>query len=72
MPHDRLRVCCVQLPSFVEYLRLVDRHAHVHAKMFSPRGYHVVQTEQAGLIQTFVDPALERAVPPACRLNFFY
>ena len=40
--------------------------------MFSPRGNQVFQAEQAGLSQAFVEPALERAVPPACRLNFLH
>ena len=52
--------------------RLVDGHSHVLAKMFGPRGYQVFQMEQAGLIQTFVEPALERAVPPTCSLNFLH
>ena len=28
--------------------------------------------EQTGLIQTFIEPALERAVPPNCSLNFLH
>ena len=40
--------------------------------MFSPRGHQVFQTEQAGLIQTFVEPALERAVAPECSLHFLH
>ena len=28
--------------------------------------------EQTGLIQTLIEPALERAVPPNCSLNFLY
>ena len=62
----------MQVPGFIEYLRLVDGHSHVLAKMFSPRGYQVFQTEQTGLIQAFVEPALERAVPPTCSLNFLH
>ena len=72
MAHDRFRVSCVQVPGFFEYSRLVDGHSHVLAKMFSPRGYQVFQTEQAGLIQTFVEPALECAVSPKCSLNFLH
>jgi hypothetical protein len=49
----------VQVPGFFEYFRLVDGHSHVLAKMFSPRGYQIFQVEQTGLIQTFVEPALE-------------
>jgi hypothetical protein len=40
--------------------------------MFGPRGYQVFQVEQTGLIQTFVESALERAVAPTCSLNFLY
>jgi hypothetical protein len=72
MAHDRFRVSCVQIPGFFEYFRLVDGHSHVLTKMFSPRGHQVFQTEQAGLIKAFVEPALERAVPPTCSLNFLH
>ena len=40
--------------------------------MLSPCGYHVFQTEQAGMIQTLVKPALERAVAPKGSLNFLH
>ena len=33
---------------------------------------HVVQSEQARLIQAFVEPALERRVSPTRSLNFFH
>ena len=72
MAHDRFRVSCMQLPGFIEYLLFVDSHSHVLTKMLSPRGYHVIQSEQAGMIQAFVNPALERAVASACSLNFFH
>ena len=62
----------MQVPGFFEYFRLVDGHSHVLAKMFSPRGYQVFQMEHTGLIQTFVEPALESAVPPNCSLNFLH
>ena len=72
MAHDRFRVSYVQVPSFIEYFRLVDGHSHVQAKMFSPRRHQVLQPEQAGLIQTFVEPTLQRAVAPTCSLNFLH
>ena len=72
MAHDRFRVSYVQIPGFFEYFRLVDGHSHILAKIYSPRGYQVFQMEQARPIQAFVEPALERAVPPACRLNFLH
>jgi hypothetical protein len=72
MAHDRFSVSCVQFRGFIEHLLLVDGHSRVLTKMFSPGGYHVVQTEQAGMIQAFVNPALEGSVPPACGLNFFH
>jgi hypothetical protein len=50
----------VQLPGFIEYLLLVDSHSHVLTKMLSPGKYHVVQTEQAGMIQAFVNPTGRR------------
>ena len=62
----------MEVQGFIEYSRLVDGHSHVLAKMFSPRGYQVFQMEQTGLIQTFVEPALESAVPPNCSLNFLH
>ena len=72
MAHDGFRVSCVEFPGCIEHLLLVNGHSHVLANTFSPRGYHVVQTERAGMIQAFVEPALERAVPPTCSLNFFH
>ena len=72
MEHDRFRVSYVQIPGFFEYFRLVDGHSHILAKIYSPRGYQVFKMEQARPIQAFVEPALERAVPPACSLNFLH
>ena len=40
--------------------------------MLSPGGHMVFQTEQAGLIQIFVELALERAVAPECSLHFLH
>jgi len=72
MAHDRFRVPEVQVPCCIEDSRLVDGHSHVLAKMFSPRRYQIFQVEQTGLIQTFVEPALECAIPPTCSLNFLH
>jgi hypothetical protein len=62
----------VQVPGFIEYPRLIDGHPRVLAKILSPRRDQVIQTEQAGLIQALVEPALERAVSPNCSLNFLH
>jgi hypothetical protein len=62
----------VQVPGFIEYSRLIDGHPCVLAKILSPRRDQVIQTEQAGLIQALIEPALERTVPPNCSLNFLH
>lgn len=70
MPDHRIRVSRVQIPGLLVDFRLVDGHAHVQAKMLSPRGHMIFQAEQAGLIQIFVETALECAVAPARSLHF--
>ena len=72
MAHDGLRVANVQIPGLFEYLRLVDRHSDVLAKMFSPVRYQVFQMKQARLVQAFVELAPEGAVAPNCSLNFLH
>jgi hypothetical protein len=59
----------MKIPGSIEYSSLVYGHSRVLAKMFSPRGNQVFQAEQTGLIQTFVEVALERAIPSASSLN---
>ena len=72
MAHDRFRVSLVKAPGPFEYSRLIDGDSRVLAKMFSPCGYRVFQSEQAGLMKAFVEPAVECAVSPKCRLNFLH
>ena len=72
MPDHRFRVSRVQVPGLLVDFRLVDGHAHVQAKMLSPRGHIVFQTEQAELIQIFFERAMERAVAPKCSLHFLH
>ena len=62
----------MQVPRHTKYSTLVDCHSAVLAKMFGPRGYLVFQMKQTGLIQTFVESALERAVAPKCGLNLLH
>ena len=62
----------MQVPRHTKYSTLVDGHSAVLAKMFGPRGYLVFQMKQTGLIQAFVEPALERAVAPKCSLNLLH
>jgi hypothetical protein len=47
-------------------------YGHSLAKMLSPRGNQVFQAEQTGLIQAFVEAALERAIPSASSLNLLH
>jgi hypothetical protein len=62
----------MQFRCFIKHLALVDGHSLLLAKIFSPGGYHVVQTEQAGAIQAFVKSALERPVASTRSLNLFH
>ena len=56
MADDRFRVCCVQVPSRIQYFLFVDSHSHALTKMFNPGGYHKFQPEDAGSLQTLVEP----------------
>jgi hypothetical protein len=72
MADDRFRVSRVQVPSRIQYFLFVDSHSHALTKMFSAGGYHKFQPEDAGPLQTVVEPAVERAIPPVSSLNVLH
>ena len=72
MTHDRLAVTRVKIPAFIESAGFFDGHPHILAKMVGPRRYQVFETEHAGVIQAFIEPALKRAVAPAGSLHLLH
>ena len=72
MAHHRFHVAGMQIPCLPIDFRLVDRHPHAVAEMFRPCGYLILQTKHAALIQTLIEPALERAVAAKSGLHLLH
>lgn len=62
----------MQVPGGIEYTRLIGSHAKVLTEVLSPCGYYVLQPENPGPLQAFVEPALESTVAPDRSLNFLH
>jgi hypothetical protein len=72
MAHDRFGASCMQIPGLLVDFRFVDGHSHTLPKVFRPCGKLIFHAKHSRVIQAFVEPAPERAVAPARRLDFLH
>jgi hypothetical protein len=72
MADDRFRVSRVQVQSRIDYFTFIDSQAHALTKMFSPGGYNKFQPEDAGPLQTLVQPAVKGTIPSEGSLDVLH
>ena len=69
MAHHWLGIGGMQTPSLLVGFRFLNSHSHSQAKMFRPCRNLVLQPKDTALVETLINPALERAVAPKSGLH---